>query len=68
MSNFSILQTNFLSAQAPVAAKQDENQNDTKSADEEPGITPAFPNGRRVSMANTQCCNGFQESGVCNII
>ena len=52
--------------QEPEAPKQDENQNETKPEDE--GLKPAFPNGRRVSMANTQCCNGFQESGVCNIL
>ena len=50
-----------------AAPKQDENQNETKTEDDE-AMKPAFPNGRRVSMANTQCCNGFQESKTCNIL
>lgn len=50
-------------------AKHDENENETKAAETESiKMTPAFPNGRRVSQVQTQCCNGFQESGVCQIL
>ena len=50
----------------------DENANETEKeatkeeADE--NMTPAFPNGRRVSQVNQQCCNGFQESKACLIL
>ena len=49
----------------------DENGNDTgKDADDggETMLKPAFPDGRRVSAVQTQCCNGFNQSGVCNIL
>ena len=52
--------------------EQDENANETdKMTKEDAGdeeMTPAFPNGRRVSQVQTQCCNGFQESKACNIL
>ena len=47
-----------------AAAEEFEGDND----DPQTLLKPAFPDGRRVSYGQTQCCNGFNHSGVCAII
>ena len=51
-------------------ANDDNDVNDDFDDDDDPQtlLKPAFPDGRRVSYGQTQCCNGFNQSGVCNII
>lgn len=48
----------------------DNDANDDFDEEDDPQtlLKPAFPDGRRVSYGQTQCCNGFNQSGVCNII
>ena len=48
------------------------NDNETTKVatkeDAEPLLAPAFPNGRRVSQVDQQCCGGFKKSGVCAVM
>ena len=46
----------------------EENILDPEECEEQTLLKPAFPDGRRVSNGQTQCCNGFNQSGACNII
>ena len=53
--------------------KHDENANEKTVVESgktsEDLLTPAFPsNGRRVSQVDQQCCGGFKQSGVCNVM
>jgi hypothetical protein len=71
-------QSRLLTLQEETATPHDENANEqTKAAAENHAedsakaaetLIPAFPNGRRVSNVQTQCCNGFKTSGVCNLL
>ena len=52
--------------------KTDENANEATEAvaeetNAEPLLSPAFPNGRRVSQVDQACCGGFKKSGICVI-
>ena len=51
--------------------KTDVNDNETTKVEKteaEPLMAPAFPNGRRVSQVDQQCCGGFKKSGICLIM